>query len=280
MLNISNLSYTYPHGADALRGVNINLKRGEVLALLGANGSGKTTLLKQIVGLLTPTQGAISLNGRKLNQYKARELYSQVGLVFQDPHDQLFCPDVYQEVAFGPLNLGLDSNEVKRRVTLALEQVGLNGYEEKPVSTLSFGQKKRLCLAGGLAMRPKLMLLDEPTGGLDPLAESAAIKLLGTINKERGISLVVATHQVDMVPLFADKVCLLRQGRVVASGSMNEFLSNPSLMRKAGLRLPRVAHLFEVLAMRDGLSLDRLPLTIGQARWMLLKGFSRNIVNV
>ncbi len=271
MLNITKLSYTYPKGADALRGIDLRLEKGEVLALLGANGSGKTTLLKQIVGLLRPTHGNLSLNGRNLSQYNAQELYSQVGLVFQDPHDQLFCTDVYQEVAFGPLNLGLDSKEVKRRVTLALAQVGLGGYEDRPVSALSFGQKKRLCLAGGLAMRPKLMLLDEPTGGLDPLAESAAIKLLSTINKKQGISTIVAIHQVDMVPLFADKVCLLYQGQVVATGSMNDVLSNPSLIREAGLRLPRVAHLLEVLAKRDGLSLDKLPLTIGQARQVLLE---------
>jgi cobalt/nickel transport system ATP-binding protein len=271
MLQVNRLSYTYPQGVTALRGIDLSLKGGEILAILGPNGSGKTTLLKQIAGLLTPTGGNISLDGRPLNQYKPGELYSQVGLVFQDPHDQLFCTDVAQEVAFGPVNLGLEPEEIKNRTTLALQQVGLSGYEDKPVHALSFGQKKRLCLAGVLAMRPKLMLLDEPSGGLDPLGESASMRLLKTINKEQGISLLLATHQVDMVPLFADRVCLLNQGRVVAEGQMFQVLSSPTLVRKAGLRLPRVTHLLEVLANRDGLPLSKLPLTIGQARRELLE---------
>ena len=271
MLQISKVSYTYPQGLTALRGIDLTLNQGEVLALLGVNGSGKTTLLKQIVGLLNPTQGNISLNGRQLSQYRPRELYTQVGLVFQDPHDQLFCTEVGEEVAFGPLNLGLNPEEVKHRVALALHQVGLGGYEDKPVHTLSFGQKKRLCLAGGLSMRPGLMLLDEPTGGLDPLAESAAMRLLKTINQKQGISLLVATHQVDMVPLFAHRVCLLHQGQVLAEGPMNEILSNPTLIRKAGLRLPRVAHLLEILAKYDGVTIAELPLTIGQARQELVE---------
>ncbi len=271
MLNIKNLSYTYPHGATALCGIDLSLQKGGVLALLGANGSGKTTLLKQIAGLLKPNQGSIHLNGEDVSRYKQKDLYATLGLVFQDPHDQLFCTEIGQEVAFGPHNLGLNAAEVKRRVTLALKQVGLAGYEDKAVAALSFGQKKRLCLAGGLAMQPELLLLDEPTGGLDPLAESSAMRLLRSINNDRGISLLVATHQVDMVPLFADRVCLLRQGQLVAEGTMTEILSNPELMREAGLRLPRVTHLLEILNKHDGCPIDKLPLTIGQARQRIME---------
>jgi cobalt/nickel transport system ATP-binding protein len=199
-------------------------------------------------------------------------LRKRVGFIFQDPNDQLFASTVKQDVAFGPLNLGYPPDEVKKMVADALQTVGMTEFEEKPPHFLSLGQKKRVALAGVLAMQPEVIIMDEPTANLDPRATSEILHLLLQLNREAGITLVLATHDVDMVPLFANRLYILNRGKIVSDGTPKEIFSNTELIRDVNLRSPRLAHLFEVLKKENNLPIsDQLPLTISEARKMILE---------
>ena len=245
-----------------------------VSPFLGTNGSGKTTLLNHLNGILKPTSGNIYFKDKPL-KYDAKallELRTRVGFVFQDPNDQLFAPTVKQDVAFGPLNLGLPPDQVKKVVDEALKIVGMSEFTEKPPHFLSLGQKKRVALAGVLAMQPEVIIMDEPTSNLDPRATSEILHLLLRLNNESGITLLLATHDVDMVPLFANKLYILNKGKLVSEGTPKEIFSNGDLIRQVNLRAPRITHLFEVLKKNDDLSIDEdLPLTISEARKEILR---------
>jgi cobalt/nickel transport system ATP-binding protein len=274
LFKLENLSHRYSDGTLALNEVSLNLNRGERIALLGTNGSGKTTLLNHFNGILKPTSGNIYFEDRPLT-YDAKSLLNlrkRVGFVFQDPNDQLFASTVKQDVAFGPLNLGYTPEHVKQLVDDALDTVGMTEFADKPPHFLSGGQKKRVALAGVLAMQPDVLIMDEPTSSLDPMATSSILHLLLRLNKENGITLLLATHDVDIVPLFANRLCILDKGRVVSEGSPKETFSNTELIRKVSLRSPRIAHLFEVLKKEDNLPIqDELPLTISEARKEILR---------
>ena len=274
LFKIENLVHEYSDGTLALDNVNLSFERAERIALLGTNGSGKTTLLNHLNGILKPTSGKIVFDGKPL-QYDAKsllELRKRVGFVFQDPNDQLFAPTVKQDVAFGPLNLGYSTEKVKTIVAKALETVGISELIEKPPHFLSLGQKKRVALAGVLAMEPEVIIMDEPTSNLDPRATSEILHLLLQLNREKGITLLLATHDVDMVPLFATKMCVLNKGKLVSVGTPRESFSNGNLIRQVNLRSPRLTHLFEVLKTEDKLPIvDYLPLTISEARKEIMR---------
>lgn len=274
LFRVENLVHQYSDGTLALNNISLGFKRGERIALLGTNGSGKTTLLNHFNGILKPTSGSIYFNDKPL-EYSGKallELRKQVGFVFQDPNDQLFAPTVKQDVAFGPLNLGLPPDQVKKAVDEALQIVGMSEFTEKPPHFLSLGQKKRVALAGVLAMRPEVIIMDEPTSNLDPRATSEILHLLLRLNNESGITLLLATHDVDMVPLFANKLYILNKGRLVSEGTPKEIFSNGDLIRQVNLRAPRITHLFEVLKKNDELPIDEdLPLTISEARKEILR---------
>jgi cobalt/nickel transport system ATP-binding protein len=271
IIQTKELSFTYPNGTNALRGINFSIQRGEFVGILGANGSGKTTFLKQLNGLLKPSSGNVFLEGKDIQSINRDLLFTKVCTVFQDPNDQLFSSTVSQDIAFGPTNMGLKKEEVQRRVQEALELVEMSQFAESAIHTLSYGQKKRICLAGVLAMRPEVILLDEPTSSLDPMGVSSIMHLLKKLNKEEKVTMVMSTHSVDLVPLFADRVAILSYGKIIRQGLPEEVFSDPEMIRSARLRLPRIAHLIEILKKRDGLSVDRLPLTIGEARRELAK---------
>jgi cobalt/nickel transport system ATP-binding protein len=274
IFKIENLTHEYSDGTLALNDVSLSFERAERIALLGTNGSGKTTLLNHLNGILKPTSGKIIFNGKPL-QYDAKsllELRKRVGFVFQDPNDQLFAPTVKQDVAFGPLNLGYSADKVKTIVDDALRTVGMSEFVEKPPHFLSLGQKKRVALAGVLAMQPEVIIMDEPTSNLDPRATSEILHLLLQLNREKGITLLLATHDVDMVPLFATKMYVLNKGKLVSEGTPKESFSDGDLIRQVNLRSPRLTHLFEVLRNKDNLAIDsQLPLTIGEARKEIMR---------
>lgn len=195
----------------------------------------------------------------------------KVGIVFQNPDDQLFAPTVAEDVAFGPLNMGLGQDEVERRVTESLERVGMAGFDRKPPHHLSGGQKKRVAIAGILAMRPGIMVLDEPTSGLDPKGASQILHILHQLNQE-GMTIVISTHDVDLVPLYASLVYIISDGHIIKEGTPQDVFGDVDTIRKANLRLPRIAHLMEILQKKDELPFDKpYPLTIGEARRKLLK---------
>jgi cobalt/nickel transport system ATP-binding protein len=274
IFQLENLSHRYSDGTLALDEVSFKFERGERIALLGTNGSGKTTLLNHFNGILKPTSGKIYFNDKPL-EYDSKSLLDlrrRVGFVFQDPNDQLFASSVKQDVAFGPLNLGYTTEHVKQLVDEALTTVGMTEFADKPPHFLSGGQKKRVALAGVLAMEPEVIIMDEPTSSLDPIATSGILHLLLRLNKEKGISLVLATHDVDIVPLFANKLCILDQGKIASEGAPKEIFSNTKLIRKVKLRSPRIAHLFEVLREEHNVDVgDQLPLTIGDARRKIME---------
>jgi cobalt transport protein ATP-binding subunit len=266
-LFVDDVTFTYTGGERAaLSGVSLSVQEGEILFLLGVNGSGKTTLLQHLNGLLRPSAGMVSLDGVPLTTLRDIALFSRVGLVFQDPNDQLFAPTVGEDVIYGPRNLGLSEEEAQKHLRDALAVVGLAGFEHRQIRSISYGQKKRAALAGILAMGPEVLLLDEPTAGIDPVGAVRIMELVRTLNASKKMTVVVTTHDVDLAAVFAHRVCLLADGKIVGTGPAETLLSHAVAMRSVGLRLPRLAHLAEIMRDKDGASAESLPLTIGQAR--------------
>jgi cobalt/nickel transport system ATP-binding protein len=270
-LRVAIDSFVYPDGTAAMHDIRLDVKSGDFVGLLGSNGSGKTTLLKLIDGLLKPSQGRVMLDGTDIRKLSPREIYRKVGLVFQNPDDQLFAPTVSEDVAFGPLNMGFSKEEVTARVRKALADVEMEKYLDKSIHTLSFGQKKRVCIAGLLAMGHEILLLDEPTAGLDPMGEYKMMGLLVKLNREGRVTIVMATHSVDLVPLFLDNLHILSKGRVVRSGPPEEVFTAPQDMEHVRLRLPQIAELIYRLKHEDRLPFEKVPLTIGEARRDILR---------
>lgn len=271
MIRVENLAFSYPDGTPALHDINIDIAEGEMLALMGANGCGKTTLLKHIIGLLKPARGNLYLQSVDFRLLKTGEVFRRVGMVFQDPNDQLFAATVEQDVAFGASNMGLVQEEVSRRVRNALTLVGALDLSCRAIHTLSFGQKRRVTIAGVLAMQPGVMLLDEPTSGLDPHGVSAVMRLLRDLNMKNGITMVMATHDVELVPLFCDRVAVMSCGTIASTGTPESIFADIPGLRETGMRLPRIGHLAEILRKEDGFDFSDLPLTIGEARKALCR---------
>jgi cobalt/nickel transport system ATP-binding protein len=239
ILQAVNIGYSYDGGAPALGDLSLSVRQGRRLALLGANGSGKTTLLLHLNGTLKPQAGTLMLNGTPA-VYDRRGLLAwrqQVGIVFQDPDDQLFAATVRQDISFGPVNLGLADAEVCRRVQDSLEALEITGLAERPTHMLSFGQKKLAAIAGVLAMRPGVIILDEPTAGLDARAAARLLHILGRLH-QKGTTLVLATHDIDMAYAWADEVALLHNGKVVRQGSPIEVLRDGEELARCRLRMP------------------------------------------
>lgn len=276
VLSATNLGYAYPSQGFALHGVNFFVREGEAVGILGRNGAGKTTLVRALSGLLAPSQGEIMLKDRPLQSYKKNELYRTLGLVFQNPHDQVVEFRVLEDVLFGPKNIGIDPIKAKERALHALKRVGLEGFEERSVRTLSFGEMKRLSIAGLLAMDPSVLILDEPTQGLDPAGEVVVMRILKRLTKISGISVVVTTHNLDLAASFLDRVYLLDKGRVLAEGPSDSLLRDEALLKKANLRLPYIGKPFSSLKRQKGLPSQEVPVTLKQARAFLKRLFPSN----
>ena len=267
-----DLCYTYYDGTKALNNMNFSVEQGENIAIIGPNGAGKSTLLHHFNGLLTPSAGKVLVLGKMVVPTNLDWVRQKVGLVFQDPDDQLFARTVGEDVAFGPVNLEFPREEVRARVKWALEATEITELENKSPRNMSTGQKKRACIAGVLAMKPEIILLDEPMANLDPRTASKVLKLLLQLNKELGITLIIATHDLDLVPLFADKICILNKGEIALQGPPAEVFSKADTIRSMDLRLPRITHLFEILSKNDSiLTGKQYPLTIGEARKTIIE---------
>ena len=238
-LSTKNLSYTYPDGTPALKNINMEIYKGQKVAIMGPNGAGKSTLFSHFNGLTEPTSGHVEVDGKaiKYDRDTLLEVRQKVGIVFQDPNDQLFAPTVKEDVAFGPMNLGLDYEEVERRVDEALTMVGMEQYMDKTPHHLSGGQQKRVAIAGIIAMRPEIMILDEPTAGLDPEGVEKVLSILNELNNE-GMSIVISSHDIEMVNEFAEKIFVLNEGEILESGDKNEIFSNKELLKEAHLKAP------------------------------------------
>ncbi len=265
------VTFSYQEGTEALSNIDMDVKSGEFIAMLASNGSGKTTLLKVLIGLLKPQKGEVLINGKPAKSYKTAKLYQQIGLVLQNPNDQLFAPTVRLDVEFGPRNLGLDEEEIKHRTNRCLESVGAGHLADRAIHQLSFGEQKRVSLAGVLAMAPSILILDEPTAGLDPAGEAKMLHLLGRLNKEQKITIIMATHSVDMLPLFADRIYVLRKGKILSQGKPEVVFADHEMVSNASLRLPYISRLLHELQHLDGVPFEDLPLTMNEARQRIMQ---------
>ena len=238
-IQVANLSYRYHDGTEALRGVSFSVAQGECVGLLGPNGSGKSTVLLHLNGLLPEKlgwNGTVQILGQPVTPDNIDTVRRQVGLVFQDPDDQLFCPSVEEDVAFGPQQLGLSEVEVGARVQKALAQAGLAGFGHRATHHLSHGEKRRACLAGVLACEPTVLVLDEPTSDLDPRGRREFKALLRQIPATK----VIATHDLELVVEMCSRAIVLDRGVVVAEGSVAELLNDEELMLAHGLERPHI----------------------------------------
>ncbi len=244
VLRIEGLTFAYENGTPALADLHLSVQEGETVVFIGPNGAGKTTLFLYILGLLKRTPKEVILLGEPLTSMKTVEaMRGRVGLVFQNPEDQLFCTTVFDDVAFGPINQGLPAGEVKKRVAEALAAVGLEGFEHRVPHHLSGGEQRRVALATIYAMRPEIMLLDEPTSNLDPKGKVEITRLL----KEFQGTKLVATHDYELALTVADRVVLLHQGRIRANGPPVHILTDEALLRANGLEMPLVLRYFLAL---------------------------------
>ena len=263
-LSTKNLSYTYPDGTHALKNINMEIYKGQKVAIMGPNGAGKSTLFSHFNGLTEPTSGHVEVDGKaiKYDRDTLLEVRQKVGIVFQDPNDQLFAPTVKEDVAFGPMNLGLDYEEVERRVDEALTMVGMEQYMDKTPHHLSGGQQKRVAIAGIIAMRPEIMILDEPTAGLDPEGVEKVLDILNNLNKE-GMSIVISSHDIEMVNEFAEKIFVLNNGEILESGDKHEIFSNKELLKKAHLKAPITTEILYTLK-EKGYNVDTTKISIDE----------------
>jgi cobalt/nickel transport system ATP-binding protein len=238
-IEVANLKYRYHDGTEALRGVSFRLAPGECVGLLGPNGSGKSTLLLHLNGILPDrpaAEGTVRILGEAVTLQNLETIRRQVGLVFQDPDDQLFCATVQEDVAFGPQQLGLNETEVRARVQQALTQVGLAGFGHRATHHLSHGEKRRVCLAGVLACEPTVLVLDEPTSDLDPRGRREFKALLRQISATK----LIATHDLELVVELCSRAIVLDHGLVVADGAAVELLNDEELMLAHGLERPHI----------------------------------------
>jgi cobalt/nickel transport system ATP-binding protein len=234
IVEIKDLQYRYPDGTPALRGVSFLLTHGETVALVGANGAGKSTLLLHLNGCLIPQAGTVRIGDFPLTRKTLPHVRRTVGMVFQDPDDQLFMPLVYDDVAFGPLNLGLPPEDVEERVMNALSTVGATHLKDRPPYRLSGGEKRSVAIASVLSMAPSILVMDEPTSSLDPAARRQLIHLLKTFTH----TIIIATHDLDMVLDLCARTIVLKEGQVMADGPTWDILQNEELLEAGHLEKP------------------------------------------
>ncbi len=233
-VRITRLNYTYPDGTKALEGIDLDVRKGERVALVGPSGAGKSTLLLHLNGILNGT-GTVRVMGQAIEGGNLRDIRRQVGLVFQDPNDQLFCPTVFEDVAFGPLNLSMPPAEIPHRVEKALRDVGLEqSVRLRSSHHLSMGERKRAALAAVLVMEPAILALDEPSTNLDPRNRRHLIEVLGGLPS----SMMLATHDLEMVRALCPRTVLMDRGKIWADGETVRILSDASLMEEHGLEVP------------------------------------------
>ena len=234
VLDVRGLAHVYPDGHQALYGVDLHLHAGERVALLGPNGAGKTTLVLHLNGILTPAAGSVTVSGLPVTKANLAEVRRRVGIVFQDPDDQLFMPTVRDDVAFGPRNLGLRGSQLDAVVHEALDQVGMTAYADRPPHHLSFGQRRRVAVATVLAMEPEVLVLDEPSSNLDP----ASRRELAEIVEGLDVTVLMVTHDLPYALQLCPRAVILTDGVVVADGPTDQLLGDADLMRAHRLELP------------------------------------------
>ena len=279
IIQIEDLHYTYPQSDEpALKGVSLTIREGEIVTLMGHTGCGKSTLCLTLNGIIPHAiggelEGKVVVDGLNVLEHGIPELASRVGMVFQDPETQLFCASVRSEVAFGPENLAIPREEILERVKWALEATRLTGYEDREPTRLSGGEKQQVALASALAMRPKILVLDEPTSELDPAGTKRIFSLIKEMNEKYKITFLIIEHKEGMIHM-SDRVILMKDGKIVCQGRPDEVFSRAEAVRESRVRPPEVAQIFYKLKER-GLYSGRIPLTVGEGARILRELLSR-----
>jgi cobalt/nickel transport system ATP-binding protein len=263
VLEARDIRYRYPRGQEAIKGISFHFRRGEKIALVGPNGAGKSTLLQMFNGMLRPDLGLMLFDNKPMeyDRPSLRELRRKVGFVLQNPDRQIIAPTVYQDVAFGPTNLGYSAAEVKEAVTTALRHAGLSGFERRPPHQLSGGEKKRVAIAGVLAMDPDVLVFDEPTSGLDPSGSEDLMELLDELNHD-GKTIVISTHDVELAYPWADRAILLADGQIIKEDVPDVAFGNTRFVRMAHLSVPTLLELSAELEKRGFAIPDRKPRSV------------------
>ncbi len=263
ILEARDIRYRYPGNPEAIKGISFHMRQGEKIALVGPNGAGKSTLLQMFNGMIRPDSGLMLFDKEPIryDTRSLRQLRKRIGYVLQNPDRQIIAPTVYQDVAFGPANLRFDEQAIRNAVTLALRHVGLEGFERRPPHQLSGGEKKRVAIAGVLAMDPDVLVFDEPTSGLDPSGSEDIMELLDELNHE-GKTIIISTHDVELAYPWADRAILLLDGRILQEDVPDVAFGNPDHVRMAHLSLPLLLELYIEMQKR-GFSLpDKKPHTV------------------
>jgi energy-coupling factor transport system ATP-binding protein len=272
-ISLSHVEYRYqantPFERIAIQDVSIDIPSGTYLAVIGHTGSGKSTVLQHLNALLQPTEGVVKIGEQEIKSHQKNKnlkpVRQKVGIVFQFPEHQLFEETVEKDIIFGPMNFGVSEEEAKKRARLALKQVGL-GEEilAKSPFDLSGGQMRRVAIAGVLAMEPEVIVLDEPTAGLDPRGRKEIMDMFYSLHKERGLSTILVTHSMEDAARYADQIVIMQQGRVVKKGTPEEIFSAPAELIDMGLDVPEVVRFQLMLEEKTGMKLDRIYLSIDQ----------------
>jgi cobalt/nickel transport system ATP-binding protein len=261
IVHVDCVTHKYPDGTEGIHNMCFRVYPKEIVALCGPNGAGKSTLIEHINGLMLPDVGRVKIFDKDIDKSNVASIRKLVGLVFQDADSQLFSPTVLDDVMFGPLNLGLPLEEARKMAEWALEVVGMKETSKIP-HYLSGGQKRLVAIAGVIAMHPRILVADEPTGDLDPQNARRIEELLRSLRDEHGISVVVALHDMDMAARLADRICIVKNGSIIAEGRPREILYDEQLLTSAGLELPTVARLFT--DMKIDVPTEKRPLSLDQ----------------
>lgn len=280
-LILDHVNYSYGDdtalAVHALRDVSLVIPDGQFIGLIGHTGSGKSTLVQHLNGLLKPTSGAIYYNGEDIHEkdYDKKKLRSKVGLVFQYPEHQLFEIDVFKDVCFGPKNLGLSQKETELRAYAALKQVGIeDDYFYQSPFDLSGGQKRRVAIAGVLAMKPEILVLDEPTAGLDPKGRDEILDQIAKLREETGITVILVSHSMEDVARYVDRIIVMNRGSVLYDDEPREVFQHYRELEQVGLAAPQVTYIMQALA-KKGMKVDTAATTIGEAVGEILKALKQ-----
>jgi len=273
LIETRDLCYTYPGKVTALNNINFIAPRNSRIAVIGSNGAGKSTLFKHFNGIFKATSGSVLIRGEPITKQNIKEIRKFVGIVFQNPDDQIFSPTVEQDIAFGPTNLGLDPETIHHRVHEALHVVGIEHLAHRVPHHLSGGEKKRVAIAGVIAMEPEVLVLDEPNAGLDPRGVTDLNAFINSLPKKYGMTVIFSTHDVGLVPEVADYIYVMDKGRIVAQGTTDEIFVQPDMLRSVRLDVPVIPRLLKSLK-DSGVDVS-MAYTYSDAEESLLKAFGK-----
>lgn len=268
LLEAEGISFSYEEGKDALHDITFQIRKGERIAVVGSNGAGKSTLFLNLNGILQPDRGKIRYKGKEVRKKDWKTMRENVGIIFQNADEQIVGSTVFSEVAFGPVNMKLGKEEIRKRVEDAIAYMNLSGYENRPPHYLSGGEKKRVTIADILAMKPEILIFDEPTAALDPVNINALEHILKELSAE-GRTLMVSTHDVDFAYRFADRMLVFADGRLIADGDPEEILLDSSVRQRANLRMPVMMEVVELLKEKGILDSRKNAKTVDKLREIL-----------